>query len=157
MAWCRATDIETRLRGVPGAYAGEGEETSGYISRAERLIQSKLLPLYGKTELDTWAGASTTPSRIIDLTADMAALLILKDKIGDFKGRIGDRENTSRFLDELVNGEAELTGIDGNVIPRLTALTKFNKTSKTPIFSMGNEGDGTLGEGTLDDYGETVA
>jgi hypothetical protein len=152
MAWCLVGDIEQRLTGVPGAYPTNQDEVEGYISRAQRLIESKLLPLYGKGRLDLWLTAVTVPPRIIDLTADMAALLILKDKIGDFKGRIGDRENTSKFLDELVNGEAELMGVDGNIIPRVTALTKFNKTSKTPIFSMGNEGDGTLGEGTLDDY-----
>jgi hypothetical protein len=96
--------------------------------------------------------SNTVPPRIVQLTADLAALLFLKDKMADFSGRVGDREATYGFIKRLREKEVELYTAANVLIPRSTNVVTISNSNKTPIFSMGNEGEGTLGDGSLDGF-----
>jgi len=149
MAWCTKEDLDTRLAAVEGL-ALDDAEALACIVRAETEIKSELSGVYSMAVMTAWATA--VPPRIAQLAADLAALFVLKDKMPNFTGRTGDRDSTYGFMKRLRESEADLYTADDVLIARSGYQIKFNTTSKTPIFGMGNEGDSTTGEGTLDDY-----
>jgi hypothetical protein len=147
--WCGATDVQIRLAAVGGSNF-DTNEIAAYIVRAQDEIKSRLLAVYPVTTITGWN--TTVPARIKMLTADLAALLLLKDKMADFTGRTGDSKATYGFMDDLIEGTAEIFDANSNPIARTSHKVSFSTSSKTPIFSMGNEGDDTLGDGSLDSY-----
>jgi hypothetical protein len=146
--WCVVADVEKRLAAVGGLVIDE-PEIEEYIDDAMAEIKSELSAAYPIATITAWSSA--VPPRIAKLTADLASQMFLKDNVGDFTGRVGDRDSTYGFMKRLRDGEAEIYNASDEIISRTGSQVKFNKSGKTPIFSMGNEGDGTLGEGSLVD------
>ena len=149
MPWCEVESIRSRIKPIEGLILKDDEEVSLYISNAENEVRSRIVEAYGADTLLGW-DANGAPPRIIQLVEDLSILLILKDKMVDFTGRVGDSKATYGFLSELQDGTSSLTDSNGQIIGRVSSKIRFNQTGKTPLFSMGNEGDGSTG--TLDDF-----
>lgn len=149
MAWCQDTDVDKRLESIAGKGWGT-QDIPNRITRAENELKSKLSAAYGVSIVYGWD--TTTPDVVKDMCADLAAIFLKIDYIDDYK--LSDREKQFfEWIKDIVKGKAELVDNSGNIIARPTHRTKFNRGSKTPIFSMGNVGDDTWGDGTLDGFG----
>ena len=151
-AFCELEDVNQRLARIVGK-GFSSDDVEERITRAESTVKSRLMSAYGTGEIATWVDVDSTPDVIKNLTADFAALYVKQDFIKDYKETPAEREQTYKLLDKLVEGFAEIFDSDGNVISRSGGGVQTNTGSKTNIFTMGNEGEGSLGSGTLDDYG----
>jgi len=149
MGWCSAADLEKRLAAVEGISV-DALDLQEYIDRAQTEIASELSGTYGIDTMTAWD--SPTPPRIVQLTADLATIMFLKDKMADFTGRVGDSKSTYGFLEKLCTGKVELFDTANVMITRIGRGDSFNSDRLTPKFSVGDEGAGTIGDGTLDDY-----
>lgn len=149
MPWCAETDVDNRVESIVGK-GWDTPDIADRITRAQNELKSKLSAAYGVSVVYGWD--TSCPTVVKDMCADLAAILLKVDYIDDYK--LSDREKTFfEWIKDIVQGKAELVDDSGNIIARPTHRTKFNRGTKTPIFSMGNTGDDTIGEGTLDGFG----
>lgn len=150
MPWCDASDVEKRLESLIGK-GYDDTDVATRVARAENELKSKLMGAYVAATVSGWD--DSTPAVIKNMCADVAALKIKTDFIDDYK--LNDTEkNLLKWINDIIKGNAELMADDGSMIARSTHRTKFSRgTTKTPVFSIGNAGDDSWGEGTLDKFG----
>ena len=150
MPWCAAEDVEKRLESLIGK-GYDDTDVATRVARAENELKSKLMGAYTAATVSGWD--TSTPEVIKNMCADVAALKIKTDFIDDYK--LNDTEkNLLKWINDIIKGNAELMADDGTIIARSTHRTKFSRgTTKTPVFSIGNVGDDSWGEGTLDKFG----
>lgn len=150
MAWCEVADVNKRLESLVGK-GYDDDDVATRIARAENELKSKLLGAYVAATVSGWD--DPTPAVINNMCADVAALKIKTDFIDDYK--LNDTEKSLlKWINDIIKGYAELMADDGTMIARSTHRTKFSRgTTKTPVFSIGNAGDDSWGEGTLDRFG----
>ena len=151
--WCKTEDVEHRLEDIAGKGWG-ADDIPNRISRAMRYIKKRLGAIYSDDVLIGWD--TTAPNDVTDLTADFAALIIKFDYIDEYKA--SDQENSLTFdlIKLILEGKADLYDNSGNKIARQIYKVKTNTKNATPIFSMGNVGEGTFGTKSLDDFGQPL-
>jgi membrane-associated HD superfamily phosphohydrolase len=148
--WCTTDDVSKRLRSIKGKNWDESELTD-WIARAQTAIRARLANKYSAAVLSAFDSAA--PAIIKDLTADWAALLVKKDYINDYATSEAEKQATSKFIDNVLAGKAELIDDDGNVISKSSYKVISNTSSQTRDFTHYHPDHANFGEGSLDDYG----
>jgi len=126
------------------------------MARAEQTLWGYLATQFSNEVIAAWDAAA--PGEVQELTADLAAAYVLADFYSDQK--LGDEDTDAGGLykkvmgicKQMVKGEYEIVDSSGAEVPPEEPRVQTTIGSKTQIYTVGNEGDDTLGDGTLDQW-----
>lgn len=153
--WCAAADIRYRVQQASAdKWADNLVEIR--IARAEGSLRPIFTPMYGSTEVISWA--TTAPELIKDICADVAAAFLLSDWYGEAQlkedkpgGMLMARAKAE--IEKLQKGDTYLIDAAGEMIDMVdTGKTRLESTTREtePTFSLGRRALDETQPGSLD-------
>jgi len=153
--WCAAADVRYR---VPQATAGKwsDEKVEARIDRAEEHLRPIFTPMYGSTEVTSWA--TTAPDLVKNICADVAAAFLFTDWYGEAQmkdGKPGEvlMKRATDEIDRLRKRETYLIDASGEMIDQVdTGKTMLESTTREtePTFTLGKRALDESRPGSLD-------
>lgn len=153
MAWIKEEQVNDRLESLAGKGFSE-ENITPRIERAETYLKNELNIVFSVDIVKGWD--TLCPKSIQDICSLLAAIFLKEDYFENYEYSEIEKR-LFKQLDEIKKGKMDLLDDDGERISRESNKTQFSTTNLNPVFSMGNTGDDTYGDGSLDDYGINIS
>ena len=147
--WITSDKVAQRLESIAHANWSPDDIDKRVVS-AQNYIKGKLLNVYGVSTITGWTD-STVPDRIAELTADLAAYVVKKNYIADYKIDTFEKDAIFGFIDSLIAGEAGLIDRNGGLISQ-QSKAKVSTYGKPKTFTEFHPDETDYGHGSLDDY-----
>jgi len=152
--WIKVEPVNNRLQALVGKGWDE-EDIPDRIQRAITTLKTLFTGVYAPSTIVGWDTAGACPKSVRVITADYSAMILKEDFFDDYE--LTTREKSMlKMLESIKKGAFDLLDDDGNIIARQSSRVKISSRNKSKIFTMGNTGDGTWGDGSLDDYGVDI-
>jgi len=152
--WIKTEPVNERLQALVGKGWDE-EDVKPRILRATVTLKTLFTGVYAPSTITGWDVAGACPQSVQVICADYSAMILKEDFFDDYE--LTTREKSMlKMLESIKKGSFDLLDDDGALIPRQSSRVKISSRNKTKIFTMGNTGDGTWGDGSLDDYGVDI-
>lgn len=148
--YCDIGDIELQLGDSAGT-GWEPEDIQAAIQSATTEVKTKLATKISIDKLQEWEGETDTPDSVTEATARIAAAILLNRKAN--QSLVGTTEAAGLYksglnmVDDIKAGDLIILDDDGEA-ERIQSPLAFSTESRTPIFSMGDDDEGT--EGSFD-------
>lgn len=153
--YCDTSDV-TKLLGTPPGSAWTDAEIVQAIEDATDEVKSELLTgAISADTIATWGSTAEIPKPVTKMTACLSAAYVRKRKMSE-NMLSGDSEAADFYKefkdkrDRITKNKAVLFDSDNNVTTTSLEKVRTSGDGKTPHCSMGNSGDGSIGN--LDNF-----